>query len=128
MPHANESFPLITKVANATLRIDGLGDFSRTRDGMIWVGGRIEIGTDRLMFSANRVNRIVNKPVLGEHYAMMMDFGVGLDRDFEIRVHPTLVTRTIELVLSDGTQIGIRCWGARTVAEEIAARRQRLAE
>lgn len=128
MPHANAAFPLIRKRANATLRADRLGDFSRTRDGMIWVGGWIELGTDRLMFSANRVNRVVNKPVLGESYATMMDFGVSLDGDFEIRVHPTFVTRTIELVLSDGTQIGFRCWGARRLAKEIAARQQRLTE
>lgn len=126
MPEASEAFPVISKVANATLRTDRLGDFSRTRDGMIWVGGRITLGSERLMFSANRLNRLVNRPVLGDYYAIMMDFGIGLDGDFKMRVHSTFVTQTIELILSDGMQIGLRCWGAGKIAEEITARRERL--
>lgn len=124
-PASSEPMPTISKIANATLWPDGGADFSRSRDGMVWVGGRIELGAERLMFHANRVNRWINPAVLGPQDPMTMDFGLSLDADFEIRVHTTFGPSTIELVLSDGSQIGIRCWGAAGLAKHIAARRNR---
>ncbi|KAM9861846.1 hypothetical protein ACI1US_02306 [Leucobacter sp. BZR 635] len=117
------SLPLLSKVANATLRLDGLGDFSRVRDGMVWVGGRVELGTERLMFHANRANRLITPAVLGPQHPMTMDFGLSLDAEFEIIVHNRIGASTIELVLADDSQIGIRCWRAAAFAEQIAARR-----
>lgn len=126
MHDTHDALAPISKGANATLRPDGLGDFSRTRDGMVWIGGRIELGDARLTFSANRLNRWINPLVLGKLDPMVMDFGVSLDSPFKMRVHSTFVTQTIELKLADGMQIGIRCWGAAKLAAEIAARRDRL--
>lgn len=126
MHDTHEALAPISKGANATLRPDGLGDFSRTRDGMVWIGGRIELGDTRLMFSANRLNRWINPLVFGQLNPMVMDFGVSLDSAFKMRVHSTFVTQTIELKLADGMQIGIRCWGAAKLAAEITARRDRL--
>lgn len=124
-PASSEPMPTISKIANATLWPDGGADFSRSRDGMIWVGGRVTLGAERLMFNANKVNRLVNPAVLGPQHPATMDFGLGLDAEFEIRVHNTFGPSTIELVLSDGSQIGIRCWGAAGLAKHIAARRNR---
>lgn len=59
-----------------------------------------------------------------DHSSMMWVGGrVTLDGDFEAYLHPAFGTSIIEIVLSDGTQMGLRCWGAARLLEQIEAAR-----
>lgn len=110
----------IVKVANVTLQPSG-ADIARDHSSMLWVGGRVTLGNGYLMFNANRMNRWITPLMHQGASPTLFDHGVALKARPQLRFHRAFGTSIIEIVLRDGSSIGVRCWGATAFFEQLEA-------
>jgi hypothetical protein len=85
----------------------------RWKFGGLWVGGKVTLTEEELIFSPNALNRAVHVGV-SSRTIPLADVVRATDRF-------GWFTRIIDVVLSDGSVFTFRCYGAKAFAEKIAA-------
>ena len=95
------------------LRIGAVLALFRRAYGGLWVGGRVTLDDEVLVFTPNAVNRAVNEGTL--------DVRVALADVEAVEVRFGVVTKVVA-VTTPARTLKLRCYGARRFAEEIARR------
>lgn len=127
---AGDAKPIAAKLANALITeakpnaiaraLSGASpafEFLRKLYGGLWVSGTVTLTRDHLTFAPNALNRMV--------YAGGHQRTIPLGDVADVSDRFGLVTRIVDVTLSDGTKFTFRCVGAKAFAEKIAAAAQR---
>lgn len=122
---------ILTRLANALIRdaeaksaikasIGDVLDILRNFQGGLWVGGRITLTREQLLFEPNGVNAAV-------HDGLGISI-IPLDRIVRASDRFGVLTRIVDVELDDGNSFSFRCFGARDFARRINAAKPPSAE
>lgn len=116
---------LFTKVANAlvedaVLAVDGGGPINRgiergagrvrSKDGGLWVGGRVTLTGEHLAFQPNGMNRAIQMGTL--------DVTIPLNEVRSVELSPGVLTKIVVVATAE-TILKVRCFGAAKLADAI---------
>lgn len=105
---------LVTKIANVALDLDSSLDIAAITRKVSWVGGKISLFREHLMFAPHRVEAALLPP------DAIKEFGVEIASIKSLTVESRLGVKTILIRLENvDTAVGIRCLGATQFAETV---------
>ena len=90
---------------------DSAVDWLSRRMGGLWVGGRVTLTCDGLIFAPNAINRAAHE---GDIY-----WSIPLGRIESVADRFGVLTRIVDVRTQDGETYTFRCFGAKAIAELI---------